>query len=69
MDHVDSGQRHHHIAKVLLAGCLTIFCIIALRQSSGFNGSDVFSKHELGVTHVLVTGGAGYIGSHAVFDF
>lgn len=24
-----------------------------------------FSKHEKGVTHVLVTGGAGFIGSHA----
>lgn len=24
-----------------------------------------FSVHELGVTHVLVTGGAGFIGSHA----
>lgn len=24
-----------------------------------------FSSHEAGITHVLVTGGAGYIGSHA----
>ncbi|MCL7039457.1 hypothetical protein MKW94_007478 [Papaver nudicaule] len=24
-----------------------------------------FSRHEPGVTHVLVTGGAGFIGSHA----
>lgn len=24
-----------------------------------------FARHEKGVTHVLVTGGAGFIGSHA----
>lgn len=67
MDHVDSRQRHHYIAKILLAGIFTIFCIVALRRSSVSNGSDVFSRHEMGVTHVLVTGGAGYIGSHAAF--
>uniref|UniRef100_A0A0C9RRQ4 TSA: Wollemia nobilis Ref_Wollemi_Transcript_18720_1968 transcribed RNA sequence n=1 Tax=Wollemia nobilis TaxID=56998 RepID=A0A0C9RRQ4_9CONI len=65
MDHVDSRRRPHFVAKVLLASFLTILCIFALRQSSSFDRSNVFSQHEMGVTHVLVTGGAGYIGSHA----
>jgi FlaA1/EpsC-like NDP-sugar epimerase len=28
--------------------------------------SQKFAKHEDGIMHVLVTGGTGYIGSHAV---
>ncbi|KAL9997493.1 putative UDP-arabinose 4-epimerase [Helianthus debilis subsp. tardiflorus] len=36
-----------------------------LKQSPTFNSPSPFSGHEPGVTHVLVTGGAGYIGSHA----
>ncbi|KAH9329471.1 hypothetical protein KI387_001579, partial [Taxus chinensis] len=65
MDEVDSRRRPHLIAKVILASFLTILCVIILRRSSGSVGSTVFSRHEMGVTHVLVTGGAGYIGSHA----
>lgn len=44
---------------------LTGLCIFMLKQSPGFSGTSAFSRHEPGVTHVLVTGGAGYIGSHA----
>ncbi|KAI7734232.1 hypothetical protein M8C21_011545, partial [Ambrosia artemisiifolia] len=36
-----------------------------LKQSPTFTSPSPFSRHETGVTHVLVTGGAGYIGSHA----
>ncbi|KAM0048031.1 putative UDP-arabinose 4-epimerase [Helianthus debilis subsp. tardiflorus] len=36
-----------------------------LKQFPTFNSPSPFSGHEPGVTHVLVTGGAGYIGSHA----
>ncbi|BAT73592.1 hypothetical protein VIGAN_01109400 [Vigna angularis var. angularis] len=35
------------------------------QKISIFESPSPFSIHELGVTHVLVTGGAGYIGSHA----
>ena len=44
----------------------------AIERSSTFPNLNIFhsfffqfSHHEDGVTHVLVTGGAGYIGSHA----
>ncbi|KAJ6426108.1 hypothetical protein OIU84_026651 [Salix udensis] len=42
--------------------CITI---LEQRQSPSYSNLSSFSQHELGVTHILVTGGAGYIGSHA----
>ncbi|XP_077244568.1 putative UDP-arabinose 4-epimerase 2 isoform X1 [Tasmannia lanceolata] len=65
MDFADTRRKPHFIGKVILAGFLTVICIIMLKQSSGFSGTNSFSQLEPGVTHVLVTGGAGYIGSHA----
>ncbi|CAL9070008.1 unnamed protein product [Musa banksii] len=65
MDNSDSRRKPHVYGKLLMAVILTAFCILILKQSPNFSGSNVFSRHEPGVTHVLVTGGAGYIGSHA----
>ncbi|KAI3899075.1 hypothetical protein MKW92_006810 [Papaver armeniacum] len=64
MDFAESRQRSSLAGKVLFAVILTVVCVIVLRQSSSYNSS-IFSRHEAGVTHILVTGGAGYIGSHA----
>lgn len=48
---------------VTLFACL---CITFLRLNEHISYVLIqFSSHEPGVTHVLVTGGAGYIGSHA----
>ncbi|MQL91858.1 hypothetical protein Taro_024477 [Colocasia esculenta] len=58
----DSRKKPHYLWRFLLTALLTAACIIILKQSSGYNR---FSHHDPGVTHVLVTGGAGYIGSHA----
>lgn len=66
MDYVDPKKKNGLIGKILLAALLTALCIIMVKQSPSFNTPSVFSRHEVGVTHVLVTGGAGYIGSHAV---
>lgn len=57
--------RLYFVAKVVLAVALTAFCMSALRQSASLVGPSKFAVHERGVTHVLVTGGAGFIGSHA----
>ncbi|XP_074590339.1 putative UDP-arabinose 4-epimerase 2 isoform X1 [Curcuma longa] len=65
MDYPDTRRKPHILGKLLMAVILTAFCILILKQSPGFASTSVFSHHEPGVTHVLVTGGAGYIGSHA----
>lgn len=44
---------------ILLCHWLIIFFI------STFSSFFQFAVHEPGITHVLVTGGAGFIGSHA----
>ncbi|AQL07294.1 NAD(P)-binding Rossmann-fold superfamily protein [Zea mays] len=65
MEYFDARRKPRNVGKIIAALVLTTLCIFALKQSPGFGGNSVFSRHEPGVTHVLVTGGAGYIGSHA----
>ncbi|KAI4299831.1 hypothetical protein L6164_033255 [Bauhinia variegata] len=65
MDYVDPKRKGSFVGKVFLAAALTALCIIMIKQSPSLNSPSVFSLHEPGVTHVLVTGGAGYVGSHA----
>jgi UDP-arabinose 4-epimerase len=65
MDFTDTKRKPNVLGKVILAVVLTVFCVFILKQSPGITGTNMFSVHELGVTHVLVTGGAGFIGSHA----
>ncbi|KAK6259431.1 hypothetical protein SCA6_013905 [Theobroma cacao] len=81
MDYMDEKVKNDLSSRILMALVLMTFCIILLRESAGFmdpkakyielivaSGISLhvqFSRHVLGVTHVLVTGGAGYIGSHA----
>ncbi|VAH51915.1 unnamed protein product [Triticum turgidum subsp. durum] len=65
MDFGDTRRKPNFAGKIAVAAALTVMCILVLKQSPGFGGTSVFSRHETGVTHVLVTGGAGYIGSHA----
>ncbi|KAE8734572.1 putative UDP-arabinose 4-epimerase 3 [Hibiscus syriacus] len=65
VEHHDPKRKSNFVGKILMALALTALCIIMLKQSPTFRTPSQFSKHEEGVTHVLVTGGAGYIGSHA----
>ncbi|AEE31253.1 NAD(P)-binding Rossmann-fold superfamily protein [Arabidopsis thaliana] len=64
LDYADPKKKNNYLGKILLTASLTALCIFMLKQSPTFN-TPSFSRHEPGVTHVLVTGGAGYIGSHA----
>ncbi|KAJ6300780.1 hypothetical protein OIU76_021553 [Salix suchowensis] len=67
MDYLGSTRKSSCAGKIIASAlCITV-CITILeqRQSSSYSNLSSFSQHELGVTHVLVTGGAGYIGSHA----
>lgn len=65
MDYADPKKKNNFVGKILMAAILTALCILMLKQSPDFNPPTSFSRHEAGVTHVLVTGGAGYIGFHA----
>ncbi|GAU41520.1 hypothetical protein TSUD_302590 [Trifolium subterraneum] len=65
MDYVDQKRKGNFIGKVFLLAALTALCILVIKRSPSFTTPSPFSVHEPGVTHVLVTGGAGYIGSHA----
>uniref|UniRef100_M4CME9 NAD(P)-binding domain-containing protein n=1 Tax=Brassica campestris TaxID=3711 RepID=M4CME9_BRACM len=65
LDYADQKKNNDYTGKIVLVISLTAMCILVLKQSPTFDTPSVFSQHEPGVTHVLVTGGAGYIGSHA----
>ncbi|XP_024928500.2 UDP-arabinose 4-epimerase 1 [Ziziphus jujuba] len=65
MDFADAKRKSNLSGRILVAAVLTTICIFMLRQTPTSSTSNFFSRREAGVTHVLVTGGAGYIGSHA----
>ncbi|KAA0052456.1 hypothetical protein IC582_017657 [Cucumis melo] len=65
MDYSDPKKKNNVVGKFILAATLTALCIIMLKQSPAFSTPSQFGVRDPGVTHVLVTGGAGYIGSHA----
>ncbi|KAG0497564.1 hypothetical protein HPP92_002255 [Vanilla planifolia] len=66
MDFSCLRKKQHVLGKILIATFFAAVCVFMLKLSPRFSSRSVFAKHESGVTHVLVTGGAGYIGSHAV---
>ncbi|XP_044485953.1 probable UDP-arabinose 4-epimerase 2 [Mangifera indica] len=65
MDSLNGKRRVNFTGRILVAALLATVFIIFFTTSSD-STHNAFSHHEIGVTHVLVTGGAGYIGSHAV---
>ncbi|KAG8081449.1 hypothetical protein GUJ93_ZPchr0007g5836 [Zizania palustris] len=66
MDFSDPKRKPRYLSKIVMVALLTAMCVVMLTQPPCHRRTpSVFSIHENGVTHVLVTGGAGYIGSHA----
>ncbi|XP_068302592.1 UDP-arabinose 4-epimerase 1-like [Pyrus communis] len=65
MDIPVSKRRRNFSSKFIAAAGLITLCIVMFKQSHDSSSLNKFSFHEAGITHVLVTGGAGYIGSHA----
>ncbi|XP_051128983.1 probable UDP-arabinose 4-epimerase 3 [Andrographis paniculata] len=65
MEFADQKKKNGVCGKIIMVSTLTALCILMLKHSPSFNTPSQFAINEDGVTHVLVTGGAGYIGSHA----
>ncbi|XP_020586483.1 probable UDP-arabinose 4-epimerase 2 [Phalaenopsis equestris] len=65
MEYSESRRKPHVLGKLFMAAVLTTFCVVIVKQPPSFSCSNVVADHEPGIMHVLVTGGAGYIGSHA----
>lgn len=65
MDIVGANRKRNFTGRILVASVLTAVFIFMFSLSPESNSTKAFSQHKPGVTHVLVTGGAGYIGSHA----
>ncbi|KAK6917997.1 NAD(P)-binding domain [Dillenia turbinata] len=64
-NYLEMKRKSNVSGKIILALALTMLCIMLFKGSPSFGRPSPFSRLESGVTHVLVTGGAGYIGSHA----
>jgi UDP-arabinose 4-epimerase len=65
MEYLEPKRKSNVMGKIILVVSLTALCIFMLKHAPSFTSPTAFSRSEEGVTHVLVTGGAGYIGSHA----